>query len=151
VGVSLVVLDEQERILLLRHVFHARVPWGLPGGWLGRNESPAAGALRELKEETGLTAVLGPIILAGQEPGPPHLGLAYMATASSATEITLSPEILEAAWFPLDQLPPIYPFSYQAIQTALHMHQITPNLFSSDDQRSYIPHPSSFNMEQPYS
>ena len=57
IGVGLVVFDEQDRVLLLKHVFHPKTPWGLPGGWLGRDESPEQCALRELMEETGLTAV----------------------------------------------------------------------------------------------
>ena len=58
IGAGLVALDEEDRVLLLRHVFHPYTPWGIPGGWLNRHEAPADGVLRELKEETGLTAVL---------------------------------------------------------------------------------------------
>ena len=58
VGVNVVVMDERQRVLLLKHVFHPQSPWGLPGGWLSRHEDPKEGVLRELREETGLTAVL---------------------------------------------------------------------------------------------
>jgi ADP-ribose pyrophosphatase YjhB (NUDIX family) len=55
VGVSVVCLDEQHHVLLLDHRF-ARPDerWGLPGGVLGRDESPIDGARREVYEETGL-------------------------------------------------------------------------------------------------
>jgi 8-oxo-dGTP pyrophosphatase MutT (NUDIX family) len=55
-GVAVVCLDSSSRVLLLRHVFHPTKPWGLPGGWLNKGESPQDCALRELREETGLDA-----------------------------------------------------------------------------------------------
>ena len=121
IGVSLVALDEEKRVLLLRHVFHPHVPWGLPGGWLGRNEDPAQGVLRELKEETGLTAELGPVIQVSHDPDPPHITIAYLAFLKPGPMI-LSPEIIEADWFPLEQLPPLFPFMVTAIETAVRMH-----------------------------
>ncbi|MBK8984950.1 MAG: hypothetical protein IPM39_02535 [Chloroflexi bacterium] len=42
VGVGMVALDEDGRILLLHPVVHPCFPWGLPGGWLNRRESPQA-------------------------------------------------------------------------------------------------------------
>ncbi|GGJ21474.1 hypothetical protein GCM10010121_035690 [Streptomyces brasiliensis] len=52
-----VVMDEQGRVLLVRRSererFLPRV-WGVPCGKLEAGESPEDGALRELKEETGL-------------------------------------------------------------------------------------------------
>lgn len=42
------------RILLVRHREGERVYWTLPGGGLEAGESPEAGAVREMLEETGL-------------------------------------------------------------------------------------------------
>jgi len=106
VGVTLVCFDRDERILLLRHVFHPSAPWDLPGGWLDRNESPADCALRELSEETGLAAVLGPVIHVAHESKPADIGITYIAQLSfAASDPILSSEILEAAWFAPDELP----------------------------------------------
>lgn len=124
IGVSMIALDEAERILFLKHVFHPSVPWGLPGGWLGRNEAPARGVLRELYEETGLTAVLGPIVHTALEEAPTHIGMAYLAQIQPG-ELKLSQEIIEARWFPLHNLPqPQYPFTEQAIRSAVKIHRL---------------------------
>lgn len=125
VGVGMVPLDDAGRVLLLRHVFHPHTPWGLPGGWLNRHEAPAAGVLRELREETGLTAVLGPVLLIEQGVDPSHLGIAYLGHVQPAP-LTLSSEILAAAWFPPDQLPELLPFHRQAIETAVLYRQHLP-------------------------
>ena len=119
IGIVTVLLDEQQRVLLLRHVFHPTHPWGLPGGWLNRNEAPEEAAVREVKEETGLTAVLDDVIQVRREEFPPHIGMAYMGRVLPGT-IKLSNEIIEAAWFAVDELPePILPFMRDAIHTAL--------------------------------
>jgi len=53
---ALVVVDPEERILLvLRNEEPKKGWWCLPGGFLELGEGPEEGALRELKEETGLS------------------------------------------------------------------------------------------------
>lgn len=116
-GVEVVLFNEQRQILLLKHVFHPEIPWGIPGGWLDRHEDPAEGALRELREETGLTAVLGPVILIKREKQQSHLGLAYLAYDAQGS-ITLSNEIIEAAWTDLDKLPMLMSFTQEAVEKA---------------------------------
>jgi ADP-ribose pyrophosphatase YjhB (NUDIX family) len=121
IGVALVLLDEQGRVLLLNHVFHPHVPWGLPGGWLSRNEDPEACALRELKEETGLVARIGPILHFMWEEVPPHVNVAYLGYVEPGA-VTLSAEILELGWFTVDSLPaPLLPFTRDAIAAALQL------------------------------
>lgn len=118
-GVALVCLDSSGRVLLLRHVFHPTKPWGLPGGWLDRDESPAECALRELREETGLEAELGSVLHVSREYKPDHLVIAYSATVKSNL-MTLSGEIIEAKWFKPDMLPgPLLPFTEEAISLAV--------------------------------
>ena len=105
VGVGLVLLDAQQRVFLLRHVFHPAHPWGVPGGWLQRGEAPAAGALRELREETGLTAVIDDILEVNYDSLSDAVEIVYIATLQPGTP-TLNHEILEARWFALNELPP---------------------------------------------
>lgn len=49
-----IVLDGRGRVLLVRHRNHGR--WLQPGGGIEPGEDPAAAAVREILEETGITA-----------------------------------------------------------------------------------------------
>jgi ADP-ribose pyrophosphatase YjhB (NUDIX family) len=126
VGVALVVFDAEDRVLMLRHVFHPTTPWGVPGGWLDRREDPAACALRELGEETGLAARLGAAVFLSFEAVPPHVAVAYAADVIPGP-LKLSAEILEAGWFPPDDLPgPLLPFVQAAIDAAVARRRTRP-------------------------
>jgi 8-oxo-dGTP diphosphatase len=117
-GVLVICFDDQQRILMLRHVFHPGTPWGPPGGWLGRRESPADCALRELNEETGLTADLGKVIHLSFEL-PDQIMIAYTAYVHAVGPMELSSEIIEAGWFHPDSLPqPLYTFVKEAVAAA---------------------------------
>jgi 8-oxo-dGTP pyrophosphatase MutT (NUDIX family) len=52
-GCNVIAANSAGEVLLVRHSYHARDTWMLPGGGLGRDESPLATAQRELREETG--------------------------------------------------------------------------------------------------
>jgi 8-oxo-dGTP diphosphatase len=58
-----VVLDPNDRILLVRFEFPARTIWATPGGGIEPGETPEHAIVRELEEETGLTDVeVGPVV-----------------------------------------------------------------------------------------
>ncbi len=57
VTVDAMVVNEIGQILLIKRKNQPyRNHWALPGGYLDQDETTAQGALRELKEETGLSA-----------------------------------------------------------------------------------------------
>jgi ADP-ribose pyrophosphatase YjhB (NUDIX family) len=59
---SIVVVDKNRLLLVLRANEPGADRWSLPGGKLREGESGAAGARRELFEETNLRAVVGGVI-----------------------------------------------------------------------------------------
>lgn len=125
-GAALVTFNSDEEVLLLRHVFRPANPWGLPGGWLDRNESPSDCLKRELLEEIGLQVDLGPPLLASYISPPSHVVIAYLGWLRPG-RMNFSGEILEARWFPLDRLPePLWPFNHQAIAAGLDVIRSTP-------------------------
>ena len=121
IGVVAVILDQQERVLLVEHVFHPKQPWGLPGGWIDRREAPEHAVTRELKEELALDATTLSILLMEFNYGN-HLDVAILCEANSEIG-TLSDELLDYGWFHLDSLPPIRQFHRRAIQKALTLRQ----------------------------
>ena len=50
-AVNGVITNAAGEVLLLKHTYR-KVPWGIPSGWLKR-EDPAEGLIREAREETG--------------------------------------------------------------------------------------------------
>jgi 8-oxo-dGTP pyrophosphatase MutT (NUDIX family) len=86
--------------------------WGLPAGLLKRYERPAAGAARELFEESGVR--LRPDDLVPATPNAivhPEgwVDMVYFGSVPAATtplEVD-GGEVLDARWFPLDDLPPL--------------------------------------------
>jgi len=60
-GVRVVAVDGQGRVLLVRHTY---LPgWWLPGGGVDRGETTAQAAVRELREEAGLIAMEPPRLI----------------------------------------------------------------------------------------
>lgn len=68
-------LNEEQQVLILRTSY--KTHWEIPGGMVEHNESPRAAAVREVKEEIGLT--LDPTLLQ-------LLSLDYMAGNEHKTE-----------------------------------------------------------------
>ncbi|HEY1014258.1 MAG TPA: NUDIX domain-containing protein, partial [Herpetosiphonaceae bacterium] len=64
-GVAGVVRDDEGRLLLFKHTYRKRYPWGLPGGWMSRGESPLEGLKREIYEESKLEIVPERLLLIG--------------------------------------------------------------------------------------
>jgi ADP-ribose pyrophosphatase YjhB (NUDIX family) len=123
-GAVAVVINTSDELLLVEHVFHPYFPWGLPGGWVDRGESPMQTVQRELLEELELAVEVGPLLHVSVElPG--HLDLAYLCTATGPVG-KLSAELLAHRWIHLDDLPPLHRFQQVAIQAARHQGASSP-------------------------
>ncbi len=119
IGASIVVFDDAGKVLLLKHAFHGRHPWALPGGWVNRNEDPAVAVLRELREETGLSAELDRPIHITTSSLFNNIDLFYRGFHPQG-DITVSFEIVESGWFDPRKLPNgIMTKTHDAIHAAL--------------------------------
>jgi ADP-ribose pyrophosphatase YjhB (NUDIX family) len=116
VGAVCVIQDSEARgagrLLLLRQPPGRR--WGLPAGLLKKYEPPVIGAARELFEESGVR--LHPDELTPAVPNAIVHAKGWVDTvffgsvpAASTRLVVDGGEVLEASWFPIDELPPLTP------------------------------------------
>lgn len=107
VGAMCFIERDDGELLLVRLSYRRR--WGVPGGLLKRGEAPGDGARREVLEEVGLEVILvgEPAVVVDADAQ--RVDLIYRARLApgqdAATVHPGSPEIVEAAWFPVDALP----------------------------------------------
>ncbi len=104
VGVSGVVLNEQQQILLQRHRFWKPGSWGLPSGYANRSERLEDTLRREVREETGyeITVSRRLRMVSGYRL---RLEVSFLAHLVGG-QFQLDPkEVIEARFFSLDELP----------------------------------------------
>lgn len=128
VGAVGVLLNENDEVLLVEHVFHPKHPWGLPGGWVDVNELPSIAVEREFFEEMGLEVqVVLPLEIWSNRFWFNHLDMAFLVQhqGSFPAELTLSAELADYQWFPRNQLPQLLPDHYRVIDLALRYQSFT--------------------------
>lgn len=104
VGISGVVLNDKNEVLLLRHRFWREGVWGLPSGYANRNESLPACFAREVLEETGYRINVEALlrVVSGYKL---RLEANYLARLIGGSLRLDRKEVLEARFFPIDALP----------------------------------------------
>ncbi len=112
VGAAALVVDEQDRLLLLKRSDNGC--WGPPGGAVELGEAVEDAARREVREETGLE--LGELSLFGVFSGPAffyrypngdevhNISIIYLAHFQGG-QIQLNGEHIDWDWFPVTGLP----------------------------------------------
>jgi ADP-ribose pyrophosphatase YjhB (NUDIX family) len=115
VAVGAVILDEADRVLLVKHVPQRRSfwqgKWICPGGRLRLGEAIVAGIHREVLEETGLhirlTRPLAPFERILRDDTGVRLHVIYIDYLAEKAGGTLHPadDVGEALWVPRRQLP----------------------------------------------
>ena len=106
-GAQGVVLDSQDRVLLIRHTY--RPGWHFPGGGVERNETIETTIARELEEEAGIHLKARPALFgvyANFKAFPSdHIALFVVKNWSQPVVPSPNREIAEQVFAPLDALP----------------------------------------------
>ena len=112
-GITGVVFNEDDQVLLVRRADDGR--WTLITGMLEPGEEPAAGTLREVEEETGVTAEVEHLIHVGSH-GPitfpngdqcSFLNVGFRCRYVGGQARVNDDESTDVGWFGLDHLPPL--------------------------------------------
>lgn len=94
-----------ERVLLCRRAIEPRFgKWTLPAGFMELGETTAQGAMRETQEEAGAQIELGQLYTVIDVPQAEQVHFFYLARVTSEA-LYPGPESLEAAFFPLQDIP----------------------------------------------
>lgn len=110
-GVVAVLLDSTGRVVLFRHTYRHRYPWGLPGGFLRRGEDPERALVREVREESGLEVRVERLLTVRSHPR--YASLDVVLVARVMGDLTMArpdaAEVDRVESFGIDALPPLRP------------------------------------------
>ncbi|MCL6632856.1 MAG: NUDIX domain-containing protein [Alicyclobacillus herbarius] len=100
IGVAVVVFDDANRLLVLRHTY-GDPPWRLPGGLMERGESVYETAAREVREEA--CCEVRPEWIVEAEPAVYTFDVVLLATSIAQLPFTASAEIAERRWMQVEE------------------------------------------------
>lgn len=111
--------EEEPKVLLIQRGNEPyKGCWAFPGGFMNMEETAEECAVRELKEETGLTVnriqQIGAYSKVNRDPRGRTVSIAYLAIVDAPTAVSGMDDAAKAAWFPLSSLPDLA-FDHQDI------------------------------------
>lgn len=104
VTAAAIAVDEQGRVLLLKHRFRPGTGWGLPGGFIAAGEQPEEAVRRELREEVGLELAGVEVLTARAFSRARQIEIVFLCRPKGDAS-PQSIEIRKAAWYSADALP----------------------------------------------
>lgn len=134
-----VVVWHHGQVLLVRHRYRARYPWGLVTGFVDRGETLEDASARELMEEAGIRIDEPSLrFLMSRAVSGHHLETVFWVDAATETTAGASAdgEIQEAAWFAVDALPDgLWPPQRELIRLAERARRASGRRFDVDHGR----------------
>jgi 8-oxo-dGTP diphosphatase len=119
VTAAAVTVNDEGRVLLLKHVFRPGSGWGIPGGFINKGEQAEDAVRRELREEIGLELDSVELAFVRTVEAVNQLEIIFRCRASG----TPKPESIEVhtvGWFKPDEWPDDLPRAQrQTIKRAL--------------------------------
>jgi ADP-ribose pyrophosphatase YjhB (NUDIX family) len=117
------VVERDGALLFVRRAPHLSEggKWGLPGGFLDRDETLIQGILRELREETGWAGEVIRLLRINSRPDRPHedrqnvafdFVIAAVSRAGAGDDESTAVE-----WIPIDRLPPLESLAFDHGET----------------------------------
>lgn len=111
--------EEEPKVLLIQRGNEPyKGCWAFPGGFMNMEETAEECAVRELKEETGLTVKqiqqIGAYSKVDRDPRGRTVSIAYLAIVDAPIAVSGMDDAAKAAWFPLSSLPDLV-FDHQDI------------------------------------
>jgi ADP-ribose pyrophosphatase YjhB (NUDIX family) len=121
-GAIVIVRNSDDEYLLVRQRLRERNHWGFPGGFLNPAEAPVDGAIRELREESGLELAAQDVGLVAQYRQPwlrffGHFDHVFVASVEKQDlPARQSVEIRACDWFAADDLPALTAATQEALR-----------------------------------
>jgi len=104
IGVTGIIFDDQNRILLFRHTYRNLHSWSLPGGYIKAKEHPKEALEREIEEESGLVVSADERLKLRTDRESARLDITYVGKYIGG-EFKASDEVKEARFFSFEELP----------------------------------------------
>ncbi len=128
------ILVQNKKVLLVKRKFEPRIrDWSLPAGFVEFGETLKDALLREVKEETNLEILIGPLfdVYSAMDDPRNHVVLIVYWGEILSGELKAGDDALETSFFPLDQLPhniafSCHTFALQQLRERLLRSGITP-------------------------
>lgn len=104
VGVTGVILNDKNEVLLVKHTYRGSDSWSLPGGYIKKGEHPKEALEREIKEETGFIVSADERMKIRTDRETARLDITYKGVFIGG-EFQPSKEVAQADFFPFAKLP----------------------------------------------